>query len=331
MIRNQFMLAAVLSLAATLGAQQQTPGSPLEGTSNPPPDDTILTTPTAKPKPNAGKPLVAQPAAQSQAETDAADPADAPAAAPQTADTAPAPQPAPSPAYAPRDPDASIVQPAGTAAASPANPGLSTRPEPYDPDGDIVHPVALGPNELGEGTSIRVRLTTRLSSATSERGETFHGRIASDVLRDGQVMIPAGAEIEGRVLLASPGRLGGKGELRLKPETLILADGSRYRFSAMVTSTPASRNRVQAEGSIRPTSRAKRDAIELGAGAAAGATTGGLIAGPGGALTGGAIGLGVVTAHLLISHPQATLESGDVLMFTLNERLNLVPSNTAGN
>jgi hypothetical protein len=170
----------------------------------------------------------------------------------------------------------------------------------------------------------------RLSSASSERGESFRGRVASDVLRDGQVMIPAGAEIEGRVALASRGHLGGTGELRLKPETLVLADGSRYRFSAQVTGAPASKNKVLNEGVIRPRSRMGRDAIELGGGAAAGATTGALVAGPGGALTGGAIGLGLMTAHLLVSHPQAVLETGDVLMLTLNERLNLVPAGSSG-
>jgi hypothetical protein len=59
-----------------------------------------------------------------------------------------------------------------------------------------------------------------------------------------------------------------------------------------------------------------------------------VLGGPAGALAGTIIGAGVVTAHLLVSHPQATLEPGTVLLFTLTEPLNLVAApaaNTASN
>jgi hypothetical protein len=52
--------------------------------------------------------------------------------------------------------------------------------------------------------------------------------------------------------------------------------------------------------------------------------------GPVGALTGGLIGAGVVTAHLLISHPQATLETGTAIVFTLTESLSMVPARRSG-
>ena len=48
--------------------------------------------------------------------------------------------------------------------------------------------------------------------------------------------------------------------------------------------------------------------------------------GPIGAVTGGAIGAGAVTAHLLINHPQATLEPGAVVQFTLTDTLSLSPA-----
>jgi hypothetical protein len=41
------------------------------------------------------------------------------------------------------------------------------------------------------------------------------------------------------------------------------------------------------------------------------------------------IGAGAVTAHLLISHPQATLETGTTLLFTLTDNVNLVPATAA--
>ncbi len=184
---------------------------------------------------------------------------------------------------------------------------------------------------LGEGTTIRVRLLDRLSTADSESGDRFHTRVASDVIQDGQVLIPAGAEIDGTVVQVSSGHAGGHGSMRLRPETVILADGSRFRLYAQTTGAPGSRTQVGSEGAITPDSRLKKDGVEYGAAVGGGAVTGAMLAGPGGALAGTIIGAGVITAHLLISHPQATLENGTVLLFTLSEPLNLVPAAATGN
>jgi hypothetical protein len=195
-----------------------------------------------------------------------------------------------------------------------------------DPDGDIVHPRPARPGELVEGATIRVRLIGRLSSSQSERGEPFRGQVAFDVLQDGKVMIPAGSALEGRVSSVSAGHFGGHGSLRLKPETIILPDGSRYQLHAETTGTPGSKTRMGAEGSINPGSRAKKDGIEYGAVVGTGAVTGAVLGGPVGALTGSLIGAGIVTTHLMADHPQATLEPGSLLMFTLTEPMNLMPA-----
>jgi hypothetical protein len=50
-----------------------------------------------------------------------------------------------------------------------------------------------------------------------------------------------------------------------------------------------------------------------------------------GALTGSLVGAGLVTVHLLADHPQATLESGTALQFTLTEPLFLSRANFNGN
>jgi hypothetical protein len=45
-----------------------------------------------------------------------------------------------------------------------------------------------------------------------------------------------------------------------------------------------------------------------------------------GALAGSLVGAGVVTTHLMVDHPQATLEPGSTLLFTLTEPMNLTPA-----
>jgi hypothetical protein len=213
----------------------------------------------------------------------------------------------------------------------PPPPAMSQRTYAYDPDGDIVQPRPLRPGELQQGTNIRVHLLERLSTADSERGQPFRTRVATDVLQGGLVLIPAGSEIDGRVIAVSTGHAGGHGTMRLDPETVILPDGTRHRLRAEVTATPGSRTRVVGEGTIRPDSRAKRDGIEYGGAVGSGLVVGAIVGGPGGALAGGIIGAGVVTVHLIVSHPQATLETGTTLVFQLTDPLYLAPEAMTGN
>ena len=178
---------------------------------------------------------------------------------------------------------------------------------------------------------IRAHLITELSTARSQRGDEFRCRVASDVLRDGRVLIPAGAEIDGRVVEVSSGTAGGHGSIRLRPDWVVLLDGSRYRLSAQVTDTPGSNTHVSSEGVIAAGSRYKKDGIEYGGGVGAGVVTGAVLGGPVGALAGGLVGAGAITVHLLMDHPQADLEPGTVLIFSLNDRLNLQAASMTSN
>jgi hypothetical protein len=320
---NRSILVCVLTFAsaAYLAAQQS---GQYQGTSNPPSNDTIISGPPA-------------------------DAAPAPAAAPAAAASAGAAKPSPAHRYeqtqdqvqaqtqtgqqgenaAPPDgTDSGIVQIAPD--PSTAGPVLSQR-SASEPDGDIVHPAALGPNELGEGTSIRVRLLTSVSTNFSQEGEQFRSSVASDVVQDDRVLIPAGSEIDGRITHVSCGSFGGHGSMNLVPETVVLPDGSRFRMYGQVTATPGSNTKVGSEGSINPGSHVKRDSIEYGGAIGGGAVTGAVLGGPAGALAGSIVGAGVITAHLLISHPQAKLDEGTYLQFMLTERLNLVPASANGN
>jgi hypothetical protein len=317
MKRPILVCALLVAAAAALGAQEASSSSPYQGTSHPPSDDEILI-PAPAAKPPAGQPAYDQPAyAQPRASRPAY-------AEPQPSSVDPQ---ANFPDPGNDDGIVQVQQPTGT----PAQPVLSHRASSYDPDGDIVHPHPLRPGELEEGTVIRVRLLRRLSTSGSRKDQVFRTRVASDVLQNGQVLIPAGAEIDGRVVEVSSGHFGGHGTMRLRPETVVLLDGTRYRLQADLTGTPGSRTQVGSEGDIRPDSRVMHDSIELGSAVGGGAATGAIIAGPVGALTGSLIGAGVVTAHLLISHPQATLESGTAMLFTTTQRLSMVPGEMSAN
>jgi hypothetical protein len=323
MNRPILVCALLLLAAASLGAQKTTESNPYEGVSAPPPNDTIVTTSTPQAKPPAGRPAAAPvPAAtpfQQQAPPQPLQP--------QGMSVYPAANTPDSATYA--DPDGDIVT-VQQSAPAPRQPALTRRDYARDPDGDIVHPRPLPPGELPEGTTIRVRLLSWLSTASSEKGEEFRSRVAADVLRGNQLLIPVGSEIDGRLTEVSSGHLGGHGTMRLWPETVILPGGERYQLSAQLTGTPGSRAQVGGEGTVRPASRMKRDSIEYGGTVGVGVVTGAILGGPVGALAGSLVGAGVVTTHLLVSHPQATLEPGATLLFSLTQPLNLVPASASG-
>lgn len=289
--RSFLVLAFFAAASGALIAQEAGQSSQYSGVSNPPPDDSIVSTEIAQPKPPASHPLVQTPVTQPSA-------------------TTPMVTPQPMPASAPPD--------------------LSMRMPAPDPDGDVVHVAPLPPGQIAGGTLIRVRLLDNLSSSFSEQGEPFRGRVASDVLQDGNVVIPAGSEISGTVTSVSTGHFGGHGTMLLRPDRVTLPNGESFRLHAMVSGTPGTHTRVNGEGMISPDSRRKRAGIEYAGGVGAGAITGAYLGGPVGALAGSLVGAGLVTTHLLLSHPQARLDSGSVLLLSLTDQVSLVPSGAHG-
>jgi len=311
MKRCVFVFALVAATAGALAAQQASQSSdPYVGVSNPPPDSTITTpAPQPPPKPSPAK-LAPQPAVPQPAGAAVRTP-------PETQ-------------YAEPDTDDGIVRVAPDAQA-PEQPQLNQREYASDPDGDIVHPPPLPPGELGSGTTIRARLLQSLSTTFNRNGDSFRARVASDVFRGNDVLIPAGSEIDGTVEHVSTGHAGGHGSMYLRPDTVILPNGSRFHLYAQLTGTPGSRTRVSGEGAVTPGSRMKKDEIEYGGAVGAGVIAGAVLGGPVGALAGSLVGAGAVTAHLVMDHPQATLETGTVLDFTLMEPLNLEAVNPPAN
>ena len=340
MNRPILICALFVVSAAALAAQETSQSSPYEGTSTPPPDDEVLTTVTVTTKPAPGRPAHMQSPNQGQQAganqpTFTVEPVDPEQQAAFEAQQGALPARQHGGQVRPTsvDPSSNFPDSAedyGNPPVARSQPALSSRNFAADPDGDIVHPRMLRAGEIAEGTTIRVRLMHRISTGESELGESFRTRVASDVVQGTRVLIPAGAEIDGKIVQVSRGHTGGHGAMRLRPEIVILPDGTRYHLTAEITGAPGSNTHIGGEGAILPNSRLKRDGVEYAGGVGGGAAAGALIGGPVGALTGSLVGAGLITVHLLVSHPQATLESGTALMFTLTAPLYLTPASFNG-
>ena len=305
-------LAATLAVSGAALAQQTTNSDPYSGVSQPPPDATITANPDVQPAPPpAAKPSPAVPEAVPES----------------SGATPPAPAPAPVAVTPATNPDYDIVTsiPGETQSSTTPTATLEKRP---DPGADIVSSIPSSPNDLAEGTNIRVKLTERLSTRDTNSGAPFKGEVTKDVYKDGRIIIPAGSELRGRVIAVSQGHhFGPAATLRLRPDVVILPDGTAYHLYGQVAGSEAPGTRTDSEGGIQPKSHLVKNAAEYGIGAGGGALMGAHFGGPTGALIGAGIGAGVVTAHLLMQHPDAAvLPEGAMVTFSLTEPMALTPT-----
>jgi len=209
------------------------------------------------------------------------------------------------------------------------HPGLVSRAagdSVADSDADIVTSVPSGPNQLPEGTILKVTLNQQLSTATTQAGSVFSARMIEPVTKNGRIVIPVGSTVTGRVTSVSAGRrIRGGATIRLRPDEVNLPDGTRYFLHAEVYDL-GKRNHVKpgSEGTVVSADHGKRTVAEaslLGSGAAA---AGFLIAGGPAALVAGGAAAGYVGAHWLLESHQAVLPKDSEVVFGLTQPMSLV-------
>ena len=281
-----------------------------------------------------------------QADEDLSQPAPPPPPAPKPSAAVPitpaAPPPAVAPVPAPPPPVATSRTASGeyagevdntddgivTIIPAPGSAMLQPRPSAVTSDDGIVADVPYNPYDLREGTNITVRLSQDLSTSETQPGTAFHASVLRDVYSDGKVIIPAGSEMRGRVTYVSQGHhLGPHATIRLRPEAVVLPDGTAYHLFAEVVETDAPGTRADDEGGIQATNHYKKDVIETGAAAGTGAVVGGVVAGPVGAGVGTLVGAGAATTHMLLQNPQAAnLPQGTTLVFSLTQAMSITPT-----
>jgi hypothetical protein len=175
------------------------------------------------------------------------------------------------------------------------------------------------------GTMIRMKLETPLSSATSQRGDRFGGRVTEAVKMNGRVIIPVGAAIEGEVTRTEEQRrIKGTGMLDLLPRIVTLPDGQRYSIIAnLVDTSNSSEVNVTEEGQVKAKGHDRNDLIETGIGTAVGAGVGGAIGGGKGILIGAAVGGGATVVHWLTKTKSAELPAGTEMFLQLSRPMQL--------
>lgn len=172
------------------------------------------------------------------------------------------------------------------------------------PDGDRIddrggqrdpnrrRPVA--PLNIPNGTELRIRLSSPISTKTARVDDTFQATVV-------QPSTYESATVEGHIAtLSRSGRVTGKTEVGLAFDSVTTSDGRFARIDGELVRIYESENvkRVDEEGRVETGSRTRDTEVRGGVGAVAGAILGGIVGGGKGALigliVGGAAGVGTV-------------------------------------
>jgi hypothetical protein len=171
----------------------------------------------------------------------------------------------------------------------------------------------FGPKEvtLPAGTVLTVRLASTVGSKTNNTGDHFNATIATPIESGGNVVLPKGAEVLGKVAQAVPqGRFKGGAVLSLALESVTIS-GDTYDVKT------GSVSRYQK-------GKGKRTAALIGGGAGGGALIGGLAGGGKGALIGAVLGGGAGTAGAAYTgEKEVVLPAESTLSFKLTEPLTI--------
>ncbi|MBZ5703974.1 MAG: BON domain-containing protein [Acidobacteriia bacterium] len=167
---------------------------------------------------------------------------------------------------------------------------------------------------IPSGTTLAVRLVDSISTETSQPGQTFHATLDSPLAYEGDVVIPAGYDVEGHVVdVKSAGKFAGKSVLALQLDRISVG-GKSYNLQT---------DQYKREGASRGTNTAEKVGAGAGIGAIIGAIAGGGKGAAIGAAAGGGLGGGVQAAT---KGQQIKLPSETVLNFTLQAPLTVVPA-----
>ncbi|MFL6415503.1 MAG: LssY C-terminal domain-containing protein [Bryobacteraceae bacterium] len=113
--------------------------------------------------------------------------------------------------------------------------------------------VQLWAEVLPAGSAIELRLLGPVGSRTSHAGDPIEALVIAPVTREGEVLIPAGATITGRI--QSVGRLGlglkrARATIQLQFDTLHLPDGPNFPIHTRLAQVQTAKEKVNANGVI---------------------------------------------------------------------------------
>ena len=202
-----------------------------------------------------------------------------------------------------------------TAAPQPVAPKPATTPQ--------------GSNErvvVPAGTRIGVVLQNGISTHSAKAGDSVYLQTSFPITANNRIVIPVGSYLRGELLEAKrPGRVKGRGEFRMRLNSLILPNGYTVDLNAAPRSADSGgKETMDEEGKVTGGGNKGKKAGTVVETTATGAGIGAIAAGAKGAGIGAGIGaVGGLAAMLLTRGPDAELPRGSTMDVVLERELTL--------
>jgi type IV secretion system protein VirB10 len=176
------------------------------------------------------------------------------------------------------------------------------------------------------GTRIGVVLENGISTRNAKPGDSVYLLTSFPITQNNHIVIPVGSYLRGEILDSKrPGRVKGKGEFRLKLNTLILPNGYTVDLNAAPRSADSGgKETMDSEGKVTGPGGKGKDVQTVAETTATGAGIGAIASGAKGAGIGAGIGgLAGLAAVLLTRGPEAELPRGSAMDIVLEHSLSL--------
>jgi type IV secretion system protein VirB10 len=184
-----------------------------------------------------------------------------------------------------------------------------------------------GSIRLAAGTRLAVVLENGISTQSAKAGDSLYFRTSFPITQNNRIVIPVGSYLRGELLESKrPGRVKGRGEFRMKLNTLIFPNGYTVDLSGAPRSADSGNGKetTDSEGKITGPGGKGKDVATVATTTVTGAGIGAIADGAKGAGIGAGIGgLAGLGAILLTRGPEAQLPRGSTLDIVLEHDLAL--------
>jgi hypothetical protein len=176
------------------------------------------------------------------------------------------------------------------------------------------------------GTHVAVVLENGISTNSAKAGDSVYFHTSFPITQDNHIVIPVGSYLRGELIESKrPGRVKGRGEFRMRLDTLIFPNGYTVDLNATPRSADTGgKETMDSEGKITSPGGKGQDAKTVAETTATGAGIGAIADGPKGLGIGAGIGaVAGLGAVLLTRGPDAHLPRGSALDVVLEHELSL--------
>jgi hypothetical protein len=223
---------------------------------------------------------------------------------------------------------ATLFLSAFSALAQQADGPQTSAPPPVDPPQQVTA-ARRGSGErvtVPAGTRFAVVLENGISTRSAKPGDSLYFRTAFPVTENDRIIVPVGSYLRGELTETKrPGRVKGKGEFRMRLNTLIFPNGYTVNLTAVPRSADSGgKETMDSEGKTTGPGGKGKDVGTVATTTATGAGIGAIASGAKGAGIGAGIGgLAGLGAVLLTRGPEAELPRGSTLDVVLEHSLSL--------